>query len=385
MGMENMFTPDTGGFPAPEKELTEWDVHTFRVITATGLTDEQKRRITNPLNSHPRQESVLAIHWHPEYVPMPLIETRLNVMFPNRNQELIIPTQHNILMMHNGYAGVEVDCFSKPFNRKVQLLLHFENSRMAKADTLKSMLAHTFRYRSGQLFEYLHTITDQRRDDRLQEAAGYTGANKELITFVRIYAGKLVRLLEENLNAMPPEAVKNRLVVDYFEALRAHHDDRLINHALLFLKAVKTIVKRHFTLEYFYQTDEIIEETRGIGGGIVIPHPEQFWPILLADYDVDGYEVWNPQSNEYTEFLISVLNRQNKAKKRNERHLLIFMGDDCHMGEKTKEPARQDREKASREVGVQYAWDDIAIGKSLMMANVSRFTVIEEYKARLAG
>ncbi len=47
---------------------------------------------------------------------------------------------------------------------------------------------------------------------------------------------------------------------------------------------------------------------------MVIPHPEQFWPILLADYDVDGYEVWNPQSREYTDFLIRALDNQNKRR-----------------------------------------------------------------------
>jgi hypothetical protein len=120
-----------------------------------------------------------------------------------------------------------------------------------------------------------------------------------------------------------------------------------------------------------------------VGCGIVIPHPEQFWPILLADYDVDGYEVWNPQSREYTEFLINVLNRQNRALPADKRRLMVFMGDDTHLGEKAKAPELQKPDKASREVGVQPAWHDLAIRKSLIVADMDRPKVIEEYRARL--
>jgi hypothetical protein len=77
---------------------------------------------------------------------------------------------------------------------------------------------------------------------------------------------------------------------------------------------VKALVKVEFSLKYFYRTSEVIEEARALGAGIVIPHPEQFWPILLKEYDVDGIEVWNPQSRRYTEFLISVLNRRNQKR-----------------------------------------------------------------------
>jgi hypothetical protein len=104
---------------------------------------------------------------------------------------------------------------------------------------------------------------------------------------------------------------------------------------------------------------------------------------LLADYDVDGYEVWNPQSREYTEFLINVVHRQNES--RGGKPILIFMGDDCHMGEKAKDPRYQDTAKASRQIGYQPAWDDPAIRKSLILANVNRRRVIEEYKSRLNG
>ncbi len=153
----------------------------------------------------------------------------------------------------------------------------------------------------------------------------------------------------------------------------------------MFLKAVKKIVKRQFSPSHFYDTQEIIEEVRGLGGGLVVPHPEQFWPILLADYDVDGYETWNPQSRQFTDFLITVIRRQNERRAHHGRSLLVFMGDDCHMGAKLRTPVGLNEEKVMREIGYQPAWDEPAIRKTLILSGINRRTVIEEYKARLSG
>ena len=122
---------------------------------------------------------------------------------------------------------------------------------------------------------------------------------------------------------------------------------------------------------------------RGVGGCIIIPHPEQFWPVLLDDLDVDGIEVWNPQSFQYTEFLIDVVNRGNRSARGGRKPLLLTMGDDCHLGEKVKDPALQDPLKAKREVGLQPPWNDLSIRKRLVAANASRKNVIHEYKERL--
>jgi hypothetical protein len=328
---------------------------------------------------------VLAVHWHPENIPLDLVHQRIQNMFPNREMELIIPTQHNELFTYDGYTGVEVDCYSPEFNRKVQLLVHFETSKLESADVFKAMLVHTFRYRSRQLFDFIDTIVEPEYDDRVQKAASSTGADQKLIQFVRVHVKKLQKLYEANEKHTPREAVKNKLIRHYFDTLRGHYDDLLINHAQLFLKAIKKIVKANFNLDFFYETREVIEEIRSLGGGIVIPHPEQFWPILLAEYDVDGYEVWNPQSREYTEFLIRVVHHQNKTRQHREKPILLFMGDDCHLGEKIRDPMYQDPEKAGRQVGVQSAWDDLAIRKSLIVANADRHNLIEEYKARLSA
>ena len=88
---------------------------------------------------------------------------------------------------------------------------------------------------------------------------------------------------------------------------------------------------------------------------------------------------------EFTEFLIQVVDRQNKTRCRNDRPILITMGDDCHMGEKVKPLRLQDPEKAGREIGVQPAWDDLSLRKALIMANSGRQRAIEEYKQRLEG
>ncbi|MFH0823918.1 MAG: hypothetical protein V2B18_14300 [Pseudomonadota bacterium] len=366
----------------PGEEITEWDHAVYRRLVSVELSPEQRAWLVEPTKCRPKQKSVLAIHWHPEYIPLDLVVRRVKATFPEKENELVIPTQHNILLSLDGYSGVEVDCYAPEFNRKIQLLLHFKESEADKAHVLRSMLAHTFQYRSGQLFEFIDSIVNPAFEDRLNEAVAETGANEEVIRFARLHADKMRRLIELNESTTPAEMIKNKLLSEYYRALAEHHSEFVVNRALQLIKAVKAIVKRNFSLEYFYNVHEIIEETRSLGGGVVVPHPEQFWPVLLADYGVDGYEVWNPQSREYTEFLINVVNKQNRGRSRG-RSLLIFMGDDTHMGEKAKPPASRDPDSAAREVGVQPAWDDFAIRKSLIVANAGRNKAITEYTARL--
>ena len=295
-----------------------------------------------------------------------------------------IPTQHNEILSLNGYSGVEVDCYSHGFNRKVQLLLHFKSENIGEnAAVLRSMLKHTFKYRSGQLFEFLDTVIEDSMDDRRQQAASRVVADDTLVEFCRIYARKLKSLIEEHWMDLPEHMIKNKLLRNFINKYRATYGDRFIANAQVFLKAVKDIVKTHFSLQYFYRASEIIEEARMLNAGVVIPHPEQFWPILLAGYDVDGVEVWNPQSRQYTEFLITVIQQQNRSRDWKARPLLVFMGDDCHMGEKTLDPDSRDPEKGSREIGLQPGWDDMAIRKNLIISGYSRKQVIEEYKQRL--
>jgi len=48
-----------------------------------------------------------------------------------------------------------------------------------------------------------------------------------------------------------------------------------------------------------------------------------------------------------------------------------------------RDPNKQDREKVSREIGIQPAWEDMDIRKALITAHMNRRLVIEEYKNRL--
>lgn len=365
--------------------LTSADEECFQKVISQTLSPEQANRIVTPLQVLPKQQEVLAIHWHPEFIPMDLIQQRIQATYPSMACELIIPTQHNVLMEYGDYSGVEVDCYSQGFHRKVQLLLHFRTSRLESATVFKAMLNHTFRYRSSQLYDYLDMITNTKFDDYLQLAAEETAVDEEVVRLARIQAKKLQFLLEEHEQTVPLEMIKNKLLREFINAQGHLFPETQINRIHLFLKSVKRLVKENFSLSYFYRTSEFIEETRALGGGVVVPHPEQFWPILLADYDVDGYEVWNPQSQEYTEFLINVINRQNKSRRGKNRSLLVFMGDDTHMGEKIKEPGEAEAEKYYRDIGLQPAWDDLSIRKSLIIGNASRGRIITEYKSRLDG
>ncbi len=364
-------------------DVTEWDQQTYLKIVSAKLTPRQEADLSKPPTVYPQQNAVVGVHWHPEFVPIELVMRRVDAMFPNRTHELVIPTQHNELLSLNGYAGVEIDCFSAGFNRKVQLLAHFAAARVERADVLKAMLAHTFQYRSSQLHEFIDSIIEPAFDQRVDHAAATTGASEDLVRFVRVHVRKIKQLIERNADVTPRDMLKNKILRNYFNALREFFDASLITHAQFFLQAAKQRVKADFSLTYFYRTEEVIEEVRRLGGAIIVPHPEQFWPILLADYDVDGIEVWNPQSREYTEFLINVVDRQNDAPHRRDRRLLITMGDDTHFGEKVIDPRHQDLSKSGRELGVQAGWDDPAIRKSLIVANSSRQILIEEYKSRL--
>ena len=288
-----------------------------------------------------------------------------------------------MILSYNGYSGVEADCYSREFKRKVQLLLHFKREKVEHADKLKSMLDHTFRYRSGQLFEFLDTLVDSRFEYRIIQAAKRTSADKDLVHFVRVHAKKLKCMLDELGLETPRIMMKNKLLREYFDKLRERFDDSVIDRAQVFLKAVKLIVKAQFNMDYFYETNQVIEEARYNGAGIVVPHPEQFWPILLADYDIDGFEVWNPQSQDYTEFLIGVVKRLNDNRHAGTPPKLVMMGDDCHLGEKLKPRRMQDEAKAAREIGLQPAWEDLSIRKKLILYNIRKEAVIDEYRARL--
>lgn len=367
-----------------DPEPTPEDHARFLQLVATDLTPEQAERVAAAPVTYPAQSSVLALHWHPEFVPLPLIRRRLETAFPAASSQLIIPTDHNLLRSWDGYAGVEVDCYSSGFERKVQLLIHMRADRAEKAGVFKAMLKHTFGYRARQLIEIVEALTHPQHSGRLLAAAAKTGVSPDTADFACYHVGKFRVLLEEYEADIAPEMLKNRLLRDWMDLLLLDYHPDLVRRAQVFVNAIKDAVKADLKLDYFYRASNVIEEARGLGGGVVVPHPEQFWPILLADYDVDGCEVWNPQSRDYTDFLIYVVNRENRSGRRNGRPWLIFMGDDAHMSEIVRDTRVQDPSKASREIGVQPAWDDPEIRATLDAAGITRETVIQDYLARLS-
>jgi hypothetical protein len=65
--------PEGRTFEVPEAiplEVTESDEKIFREITSTQLDAEQRGRVTSPEKCFPLQRVVMAIHWHPEFIPM---------------------------------------------------------------------------------------------------------------------------------------------------------------------------------------------------------------------------------------------------------------------------------------------------------------------------
>lgn len=381
--------PNRGGVPALREDREEHDARAWAQVTRTQLSAEVEAslRAPEPASVQPEQDRVLAIHWHPEFVPMGVIRERFERMFPARQDELVIPTQHNQLLSWGDLSGVEVDGYAASFKRKVQLLVHLPRERAEGATRLKDMLDHTFRYRNRQLEDFLAALIEPGLEERRQRAAKRLGGgvDEDLVAFVAGEARRLRALIELRGDQADPIMIRNKLIRDWFDLLRDREGAERVDRAQAYLRAVKREVKAHFDPSFFFKVTEIIEEARAQGAGIIVPHPEQFWPILLADYDIDGYEVWNPQSADYTAFLIDVVGRLNRQRARTDRPLLITMGDDCHMGEKTKAPALQDRGKAAREVGLQPAWQDEAIRASLERQGFDRARVIREYRDRLGA
>ncbi len=367
------------------EDITPWDRSIFKKLIAVDLTPHQIQRVSAPLTRFEKEDAVLAIHWHPENVPLTLVRKRLGALYPHLQEYLVIPTQHNEMLTYGDYAGAEVDCRATAFNRKVQILIHFDKSRIASAPRLHKIIDHTRRYRATQFDEFLDSFTNPRLHDRLEEAAVKTGAEVDIIRCACIQVAKLQKLMKMHVPDIPELSVKNKLLINYLNSQKQHYDAHTVDRVVIFALAVKEIVKRRFSLDYFYEVQDVIAEVRGLGGCIVVPHPEQFWPILLADYDVDGYEVWNPQSREFTEFLIQTVTRKNQSLAAGKRPLLIFMGDDTHLSEKLLDEQTQNPDKAAREIGYQPAWKDPAIRKALDGMGIDKRKIIRDYKSRLKG
>src|SRR5205085_7692369 len=124
-------------------------------------------------------------------------------------------------------------------HRKTQFLFHFRKERLeGRGDVFKGMLEHTFKYRTSQLFQFIETLIHPEFDHHVQEAAEEAGTQDGIIEFTRVYVRRIKELIEKNERTTAPEMIRNKLLVNFFDMLRADYNDRLINHVQAFLRSV---------------------------------------------------------------------------------------------------------------------------------------------------
>lgn len=377
----------TGAFRATRlsPEPTPEDEAIFRHLVNDAVPADSLEGLAQPVTCYPGLTHVLAIHWHPQHIPLSVARRRLAALFPDARDMLVIPTEHNVLHVWDGFAGVEADCRDFRLGLKVQLLLHFREERVREAHTLRSMLRHTALYRGIQLRDLLETAAYPDADGhrhRVERAVRATGSGPEVIEVAAAYAAKLLTLLDAEGDTPTTDERRSTLLRDFAEAMRPTLGPVLTPQVHAYTKALRDRVKAEFPLDFFHDARAFMEEARALGGLVTIPHPEQFWPILLAGYDVDAIEVWNPQSRRHTNFLISVVREANE-RRAGSRPTLVMMGDDTHCGEMLRLSDAPERPRPAREIGVQPLWEDPVTLKELEKAGMTRPRVIEAFRQRL--
>jgi hypothetical protein len=241
------------------------------------------------------------------------------------------------------------------------------------------MMEKTYRYRALQLLDILEALTEP--NGAIRKEVGSQGLDQEALDLAGFFAYRLGHLISSRDAIASPrsEMLKNRLLTDFMLARNQGMDPVLFANSLAAANAVKSMVKRHLDFGRFCLAGDVIEEARSLGAGIVIPHPPQFWPALMDDLDVDGWEVWNPSTPHHTVFLTDCL-----ARTKSRRPLLAFMGDDTHMSSKIRPNITEDKNGTGREIGFQPPWADPEALAALRRAGQSRERTMDEYRARMA-
>ncbi|MDR2460464.1 MAG: hypothetical protein LBE38_06755 [Deltaproteobacteria bacterium] len=374
---ENLAEYDTSG---AENSLSQEDWDAFKLLTEVILSPDEKIAAETPTYTDEEEERIFALHFHPEWVPMELLKRRIKRAFPKAKSIFAIPTQHNVIMSLGQFSGVEADVFNYSYNMKIQLLIHLKSDKLKDAHTLQSMMEKTFRYRGLQLLDILEQVAFP--DEDMKKEIKKMGFHEESIKQARFFASKIKLLVEESGITQTPgaEMLKNRLLTDFIEIRGATLDPIRKDRLLSLVNHIKKMVKSRLNPKRFHTDQEVIEEARALNAGIVIPHPPQFWPVLLDDLDVDGWEVWNPSTPKHTIFLIQCLKRRGKIK----RPLLAFMGDDTHMSSKIRPDMVSDKDGAKREIGFQPPWKHQEVQAALKDAGQGRDRTMDEYLARIS-
>lgn len=364
--------------------IGEEDWRCFRHLTSVELNADEKAQAARPDRIDPTADEFLAVHWHPEWAPLDLIDQRLRLAFPSAVRSLVIPTQHNRLMSFRGWAGAEADVYDRQYGLKVQLLIHFPAERLPKASVLTAMMDRTYNYRAHQLLDILRRLAEPDKvSGQVQRSLPYS-ISPTALDMARFYALRLQALIEKSgiIGGPAGEMLKNRLLPDYLAAMESDHPV-IRDQALMFIKTVKKTVKAELNPAEFHSPQEVIEEVRHLGGGVIIPHPPLFWPMLLSDLDVDGWEVWNPSTPKHAIFLTEALARANEGRT-SHRPLLAFMGDDTHMSAKFRLNLSDEKDSARREIGFQDPWTEPAVKAALDRAGQSRRRTLAEYQERMS-
>jgi len=362
------------------RDLEDEDWRQFKHLTSVALDAEEMELAARPDRRDPEAEDCLAVHWHPEWAPLELIRQRLDRAFPRAGNCLAIPTQHNRIMTFGPWAGVEADVYDRKLGLKVQLLIHFAATRLDKASKIISMMDQTYNYRAHQLLDILARLADP---DSGKGSKCLVGG--EAVALARFFAARLNVLIEKSgiLGSAEDEMLKNRLLPDFIIARTGPEQKLLVDQALMFIRAVKKEVKADLNPAEFFSPEEVVEEARGLGGGVIIPHPPLFWPFLWSDLDVDGWEIWNPSTPDHTVFILEALGRANEARS-SRRRLLAFMGDDTHMSAKFRPGRSDEKDSADREIGFQDPWFDPNLSALLRATGQSLVGTINEYRSRLS-
>ncbi|MGL4208234.1 MAG: hypothetical protein ACRCTY_02480 [Candidatus Adiutrix sp.] len=361
------------------KGLTEDDWAVFNHLTSIELSDKEMQAAQCPSLVDSQAINVLAAHWHPEWVPMAAIEKRVALAFPEVKNSLIIPTQHNRIMTFRGWAGVEADVFDHRYQSKVQLLIHFKADKLPRAHSLKAMMERTYDYRALQLLDILASLASGGQlAERVQKKIA-PSISAPAVNLARFFALRLKHMIKEAklIGTLREEMLKNRLLLDFMALRLDKNQQKILGQAKVYIEAVKKAVKAEMKPEQFYTPQELIEEARYLGAGVIIPHPPIFWPILVSGLDVDGWEVWNSSTPNHTLFLLEALALANKTNPK--RRLLAFMGDDTHMSSKI----RLKGEGSTREIGVQPPWSAPEVLAMLEKTGQSLAGTISEYQNRL--
>jgi hypothetical protein len=97
---ERWFMSDGRDLREATEEITDWDWRTFEKLTSVELDVREKERIVCPERVFEQNDPVLAIHWHPEMVPIPLVQKRIEAIYPHPQKTLITPPKQNKLLIY---------------------------------------------------------------------------------------------------------------------------------------------------------------------------------------------------------------------------------------------------------------------------------------------